>query len=185
MPKRFIRALGARVRSRCAGLMRWQWSSSEQVSHVVIRFLRAARLWCDMPPGRDRQPQNARSLRSRCLTMPRYIRHAAGFLLLAAASACGAGDVVPTPPPAPDLTRRPAPKLPGSDDFAERTFTEPLSLQDAEAVLKRTRVFGFGGMPPKRQVQAFNVVFEQSDAVARFRSLGTAASAAGQLYSLA
>jgi hypothetical protein len=40
-------------------------------------------------------------------------------------------------------------------------------------------------MPPKRQVQAFNVVFEQSDAVARFRSLGTAASAAGQLYSLA
>jgi hypothetical protein len=117
--------------------------------------------------------------------MPRYIRHAAGFLLLAAASACGAGDVVPTPPPAPDLTRRPAPKLPGSDDFAERTFTEPLSLQDAEAVLKRTRVFGFGGMPPKRQVQAFNVVFEQSDAVARFRSLGTAASAAGQLYSLA
>jgi hypothetical protein len=40
-------------------------------------------------------------------------------------------------------------------------------------------------MPPKRQVQAFNVVFEQSDAVSRFRSLGTAASAAGQLYSLA
>jgi hypothetical protein len=40
-------------------------------------------------------------------------------------------------------------------------------------------------MPPKRQVQAFNVVFAQPDAVARFRSLGTRASAAGQLYSLA
>ena len=49
----------------------------------------------------------------------------------------------------------------------------------------RTKVFAFGGMPPKRQVQAFNVVLAQSDAVERFRSFGTAASAAGRLYSLA
>ena len=67
----------------------------------------------------------------------------------------------------------------------ECTFSEPLSLQDAEAILMRTKVFAFGGMPPKRQVQAFNVVFAQSDAVERFRSFGTAASAAGRLYSLA
>ena len=120
----------------------------------------------------------------RCVTVPGYIRLAAVFLLLVSATACGAGSAVPTPPPAPDFTRHP-PKPSGSDDFAERAFTEPLSLQDAEAVLKRTRVFALGGMPPKRQVQAFNVMFDQPDAVSRFRSLGASASAAGQLYSLA
>ena len=127
----------------------------------------------------------ARSALWRCVMNPGCYRLAAVFLLPVTAAACGAGGPVPISPPAPDFTRHPAPKPPGTDDFAERPFTEPLSLRDAEAVLRRTTVFAFGGMPPKRQVQAFNVVFEQPDAVSRFRSVGASASAAGQLYSLA
>jgi hypothetical protein len=129
---------------------------------------------------------NVVSTGSHGLSFAGDIQFAVGALLLVATVACGAGDAAPPPPPAADFTKqRTPPAPPGSDDFAERTFTEPLSLQDAEAVLIRTSVFGFGGMPPKRQVQAFNVVFAQPDAAARFRSLGTTASAAGRLYSLA
>jgi len=77
------------------------------------------------------------------------------------------------------------PKPRGSDDYARRSFGSPLSLQDAEAILRQTQVFEFGGMPPKRQVQAFNVLFEQTDAVSRFQRLAEIASPAGKLYALA
>jgi hypothetical protein len=40
-------------------------------------------------------------------------------------------------------------------------------------------------MPPKRQVQAFNVVFEQAAAVGRFRSIAEGESPAGKLYGFA
>lgn len=64
-------------------------------------------------------------------------------------------------------------------------FASVSELADAEAILHQTQVFAFGGMPPKRQVQAFNVVFEQPDAVSRLHRLAGAASAAGRLYALA
>ena len=108
-----------------------------------------------------------------------------GLALLVAGIAVGCGEIdgTPEPPEAPDLTGRP--KLPDADDYARRSFASPLSLRDAEAILRHTRLFEFGGMPPKRQVQAFNVVFDQPDAVSRFRGLGDGASSAGKLYALA
>src|SRR5947207_13123864 len=103
----------------------------------------------------------------------------------ATTSACQQGVGPPAPPPKPDLTGRVLSKQRGSDDFAHRSFGHPLSLQDAEAVLRHTRVFEVGGMPPKRQVQAFNVVFEQADAVGRFRSIAEGESPSGKLYGFA
>ena len=58
-------------------------------------------------------------------------------------------------------------------------------MENAEAILRHTQIFAFGGMPPKRQVQAFNVLFEQPDAVSRFQHLAGIASPAGKLYALA
>jgi hypothetical protein len=97
---------------------------------------------------------------------------------------CSNRQNLPTPPQPPDLTGRTLPKPPGSGDFAWGSFPYPLSLSDAEAVLRRTGLFAFGGMPPKRQVQAFNVLFERSDAASRFRSLARAESPAAKLYAL-
>lgn len=98
---------------------------------------------------------------------------------------CREHDSPPAPPAPPDLTYRVPATPPGSDDYAHRSFGSPLSLQDAEAILRQTQVFAFGGMPPKRQVQAFNVLFEQPDAVSRFQRLAEIASSAGKLYALA
>lgn len=107
------------------------------------------------------------------------------ILVGASASACQRSADRPAPPAAPDIAHHAPPKPPGSDDFARRSVGHPLALQHAEAVLRQTRVFEFGGMPPKRQVQAFNVVFEQSDAARRFRSIAEGEWAAGRLYALA
>lgn len=98
---------------------------------------------------------------------------------------CRVTDSPPPPPQPPDLTGRVLPKPRGIDDFARRSFAYPLSLEDAEAILRRTQIFEFGGQPPKRQVQAFNVVFEEPDAVSRFQRLGETALPAGKLYALA
>jgi hypothetical protein len=119
-----------------------------------------------------------------CL-MRRYVLCALVLLVAVIAVGCRETDGPPAPPEAPDLTGRVPPKLPGSDDYARRSFAYPLSVQDAEVILRHTQVFEFGGMPPKRQVQAFNVVFEQRDAVSRFHDLGDAAWPAGKLYALA
>lgn len=110
-----------------------------------------------------------------------------GLALVVAVIAVGCGETAgaPEPPAAPDLAGRVAPQLPGSNDYARRSFASPLSVEDAEAILRQTQVFEFGGMPPKRQVQAFNVVFEQRDAASRFQRLGEAALPAGKLYALA
>jgi hypothetical protein len=98
---------------------------------------------------------------------------------------CRQTDNSPPLPAPPDLTRRDIPKPPGMDDYAHRRFATPLSLQDAEAILRQTQIFAFGDMPPKRQVQAFNVLLEQRDAVSRFQRLAESASPAGKLYALA
>jgi hypothetical protein len=70
-------------------------------------------------------------------------------------------------------------------DFAHRSYASPLSVESAEVILVCTTRFEFGGMPPKRQAQAFNVVFEQADAVARFQSIAAKAGPAGRLYAFA
>jgi hypothetical protein len=70
-------------------------------------------------------------------------------------------------------------------DFAHRRYAAPLSVSDAELILVCTTRFEFGGMPPKRQAQAFNVLFEQPDAVQRFQSIAATAGPAGRLYALA
>jgi len=117
--------------------------------------------------------------------MQRTVRFGVALVAVAMISSCSPDDQAPTPPEPPDLTGQTASKLPGSDDFAHARFAYPLPLTDAEAVLRRTRVFAFGGMPPKRQVQAFNIVFEQADAASRFQSIGAAESPAGRLYAFA
>jgi hypothetical protein len=118
--------------------------------------------------------------------MPLRVPLSVAVLALVVVGSCSYGDHPPTPPPAPDLTgRTTVPKPPGSDDFSQGRFPYPLPLTDAEALLRRTQIFAFGTMPPKRQVQAFNVVFEQHDAVSRFQSIGDGDSAAGRLYALA
>jgi hypothetical protein len=70
-------------------------------------------------------------------------------------------------------------------DFASGTFRYPLTPVDAEQILVRTRIFALGEMPPKRQVQAFNVLLDQADALVRFRRIGVKGGYAGQLYALA
>jgi hypothetical protein len=106
-------------------------------------------------------------------------------LVTAIAVGCGRREGPPPPPESPDWTGRVPSKPPGADDYARRSFASPLSRRDAETILRHTRLLEFGGMPPKRQVQAFNVVFEQPDAVSRFGLLADAASQAGQLYAFA
>jgi hypothetical protein len=59
-----------------------------------------------------------------------------------------------------------------------------LSVGDAEQILRRTKVFEFGGMPPKRQVQAFNLLLDQSDAQSRFERIAARGETAGKLYAL-
>jgi len=50
--------------------------------------------------------------------------------------------------------------------------------------LLATTLFEFGGMPPKRQVYAFNVLFEEPNALERFRKMANLAGPAGRLYAL-
>ena len=57
-----------------------------------------------------------------------------------------------------------------------------LSPHDAEEILARTRMFVVGER--SRQIQAFNVTFEQSDAERRFLTIAGRAQWAGQLYAL-
>lgn len=84
--------------------------------------------------------------------------------------------------PAPPAIRTDAPPPPGASDIANHTFARPLSVADAEQILLLTEIFQFGDS--SRQVQAYNAVFDQPDAAARFRSLAGRARWAGQLYSL-
>ena len=117
--------------------------------------------------------------------MRREVLWALVLLVSVISVGCRESDGPPAPSEAPDLTGRVLPRPPGADDYARRSFAYPLSAEDAEAILRQTQVFEFGGMPPKRQVQAFNVVFEQRDGVARFHHLGDTALPAGKLYAFA
>jgi hypothetical protein len=102
------------------------------------------------------------------------------FLVLAFIAACG--QPAPRPPGPPPQWSVPEP--PGHGDFARGSFRTPLSLEDAEQILLRTKVFEYGNMPPKRQVQAFNLLLDQPDAGRRFAAIGARGDTAGQLYAL-
>ena len=111
-------------------------------------------------------------------------RRLAGGPLLAATmvcAACGTGTADPPPSPPRDVVPLP----PGQGDISRKPYSTPLPLADAEAILRETTLFEVGSMPPKRQVQAFNVVYEQPDAVSRFQAIAGTATAAGRLYALA
>jgi hypothetical protein len=100
---------------------------------------------------------------------------------MALAAGCSThADDLPVPPPPSSVV-----SPPGADDFALGAFASPLTIADAEAILLRTRTFAYGGMAPKRQVQAFNVLLDQPDASARFLSIATGGGTAGKLYAVA
>lgn len=96
--------------------------------------------------------------------------------------AVGCAESAPLPSVGPP--RQNVAEIPGQGDFARGSFRAPLSVEDAEQILLHTRVFEVGGMPPKRQVQAFNVLLDQPDARARFESIAIHAETAGKLYAL-
>src|SRR5712664_1887189 len=109
------------------------------------------------------------------------MRHCCITVVLGAVliTGCSQSPGPPVPPPSRSVT-----EVPGAGDFARQPFASPLSIEDAEQILVRTRVFEFGGMPPKRQVQAFNVLLDQPDAVARLKRVSDRGELAGRLYAL-
>jgi hypothetical protein len=105
--------------------------------------------------------------------------------IVGAAAACGNAAPIPQVSSVyPNGGPAPPPPPPRGDEFARGKFRSPLSVADAEQILLRTRVFEIGGMPPKRQVQAYNVIADQPDARARFESIAVRAEPAGRLYAL-
>ncbi len=91
----------------------------------------------------------------------------------------------PGRPPVESIPVVAAPRLPPlRQDYALGSFFWPLDLTIAEEILSRTNQFAWGLMDPKRQVQAFNVIFDQPDALLRFRRIARDAGPAGKLYAL-
>lgn len=82
--------------------------------------------------------------------------------------------------PAPPALRNDPPLPPGTADISNRSFTRPLSVADAEQILMLTEIFQYG--TSTWQVRAYNTVYEQPDAIARFRVVAERARWAGQLY---
>jgi hypothetical protein len=121
--------------------------------------------------------------------MNSVVRHTSAFAMalgvLANVMACSEPGV-PTPPPPPGMGRATGnlPVAVGSNDIAARSYSSPLSIADAERILSMTQVFHIAGSSPVRQIQAFNVVLDQRDAVERFRRIANDSSTAGRLYAL-
>jgi hypothetical protein len=106
-------------------------------------------------------------------------RGALFVLALAWAGGCSdAGANLPVPPP-----RETEPPLPPfATDIVNQRFARPMPIKDAERILVETEIFELAF--PGRQLQAFNVVFDQSDALTRFATIAARARWAGQLYSV-
>lgn len=102
-----------------------------------------------------------------------------------AVAGCSAPEQPPLPevPPPPSRRPSPPPPPPRFDDFARRDFSFPLDAESAEQILTRTEVFAWG-TGPFRQVQAFNVVYDQPDTLKRFERIALSGRPAGQLYAL-
>ena len=110
------------------------------------------------------------------------MRHLAGPLAALLISS-GLGQV---PAPSAKLQTsiaEPAPEQQG--DIASWQFDFPLSVVDATAILVRTNKFDHGGMPYKRQGQAFNTLFDSADRLQRFRTIAREGREAGRLYAAA
>jgi hypothetical protein len=103
---------------------------------------------------------------------------------LAAGLTIACGDPVSLPP-VPPPTAPGQSGSPGHRDVSVQSFLAPLSVADAEYILRRTEIFAFGNMAPKRQVQAVTVLLEQPDAPERLRAIAARAGTAGKLYVLA
>ena len=70
-------------------------------------------------------------------------------------------------------------------DFAHRSYPSPLSTEQAKIILVCTTNFEIGMWPPKRQGQAFNVLYRRSDALQQFQAVATRGGPAGRLYAFA
>src|SRR6187397_2147889 len=94
------------------------------------------------------------------------LRRRAFVIAVVLTSGCGGPGAIPSvsssattqpggPQPAGPLL------VPGFEMFKE--LPSPLSAANAEQILIRTEGFAFGGMPYLRQVEAYNVIFDQPD----------------------
>ncbi|MFN8579369.1 MAG: hypothetical protein U0163_00120 [Gemmatimonadaceae bacterium] len=121
-------------------------------------------------------------------------------------SNCGAdSNAVPQPPSPPSRSAQSpsAPPPPGARDISRADFPWPLPVDAAERILLETTLFEFGAIPHQavrntapmpggrngffpgaRQIQAFNLVLDQPDALARFVTIAGRATPAGRLYAL-
>ncbi len=72
----------------------------------------------------------------------------------------------------------------GATEEVHANEGDPLPAVGPSSRGGRTRLFDFGSMPEKRQTQAFNVLFDQPDALARFRRIAKLAGPAGRRYAL-
>jgi hypothetical protein len=90
---------------------------------------------------------------------------------------------LPTAEPPQPMRLHPPPA--GFDDCARGILGTSMPVDEAERLLRCTKIFAVGGMPDKKPVQAFNVLFEEPDATTRFRTLAVQGQTAGRLYALA
>ena len=100
-------------------------------------------------------------------------------------SACSSS--LPEPPKMPGQENQAPPGPPGSDDYANPSFPSPLAVSDARDILIRTNTFAvsfnaYNVFP--RQLQAFNVLLDQPNAVDLFADVANRSGRAGRLYAL-
>lgn len=90
---------------------------------------------------------------------------------------------LPPPPIPPKIQPAIAPDV---ADVANGAYRSPLSVSDAEHILLETDVFDIAGsgFRPGRQVQAFNVLLDERNALDRLRRLALKGRPVGQLYAL-
>ena len=97
------------------------------------------------------------------------------IVVLASSAACS-----PTPSDLPKVQKPPAPAKPSARLRGPVDWR--LSPQDAETILIETNMLVLG--EPSRQIQAFNVTMEQTDAKRRFIRVADRGNLSGQLYAL-
>lgn len=87
-------------------------------------------------------------------------------LVFSCAAACGCSNPPPAIAPPPTHVA----EVPGLGDFARQTFASPLSIPDAEQILRRTEIVEYVRIPVHREHSfRFNVNTGSADAEQRFR----------------
>ena len=84
---------------------------------------------------------------------------------------------LPTPAPSPPLP----PPPPGHNDIASGKFRRPLSVADAERILRHTTIFAYGENHFPHS-EAVAVIAQERDALATARRLGREGEGAGRLF---